>query len=152
MQQALIADSTGTVGGALLGTSPVTSCIKSAAGASAGGRTGLTSVVVSVLFLACLFFAPLAGPIPPYATAAAILYVACLMARPLVDINWSDVTESAAAVMTVIAIPLTLSIADGIGLGFLTYVLIKVMPGRRQECSSTFIAVALLFAVKFAWL
>ena len=152
MQQALIADSTGTVGGALLGTSPVTSYIESAAGASAGGRTGLTSVVVSVLFLACLFFAPLAGSIPPYATAAAILYVACLMARPLVDINWSDVTESAAAIMTVIAIPLTFSIADGIGLGFLTYVLIKVMAGRRQECSPTLIAVALLFAVKFAWL
>ena len=152
MQRALIADSTGTVGGALLGTSPVTSYIESAAGASAGGRTGLTAVVVSVLFLACLFFAPLAGSIPPYATAAAILYVACLMARPLVDINWSDVTESAAAIMTVIAIPLTFSIADGIGLGFLTYVLIKVMAGRRQECSPTLIAVALLFAVKFAWL
>ena len=152
IQQALIADSTGTMGGALLGTSPVTSYIESAAGASAGGRTGLTSVVVSVLFLACLFFAPLAGSIPPYATAAAILYVACLMARPLVDINWSDVTESAAAIMTVIAIPLTFSIADGIGLGFLTYVLIKVMAGRRQECSPTLIAVALLFAVKFAWL
>ncbi|MCY3732293.1 MAG: NCS2 family permease [Rhodospirillaceae bacterium] len=152
MQPALIADSTGTVGGALLGTSPVTSYIESAAGASAGGRTGLTAVVVSVLFLACLFFAPLAGSIPPYATAAAILYVACLMARPLVDINWSDVTESAAAIMTVIAIPLTFSIADGIGLGFLTYVLIKVMAGRRHECSPTLIAVALLCAVKFAWL
>ena len=152
MQRALVADSTGTVGGALLGTSPVTSYIESAAGASAGGRTGLTAVVVSVLFLACLFFAPLAGSVPPYATAAAILYVACLMARPLVDINWGDVTESAAAIMTVIAIPLTFSIADGIGLGFLTYVLIKVMAGRRQECSPTLIAVALLFAVKFAWL
>ena len=152
MQQALIADSTGTVGGAMLGTSPVTSYIESAAGASAGGRTGLTAVVVSLLFLACLFFAPLAGSVPPYATAAAILYVACLMARPLVDVDWSDVTESAAAIMTVIAIPLTFSIADGIGLGFLTYVLIKVMAGRWRECSPTLIAVALLFAVKFAWL
>ena len=152
MRQALIADSTGTVGGALLGTSPVTSYIESAAGTSAGGRTGLTAVVVAALFLACLFFAPLAGSIPPYATAAAILYVACLMARPLVDVDWSDVTESAAAIMTVIAIPLTFSIADGIGLGFLTYVLIKVMAGRRQECSPTLVAVALLFAVKFAWL
>ena len=152
MQRALIADSTGTVGGALLGTSPVTSYIESAAGASAGGRTGLTAVVVAVLFLACLFLSPLAGSIPPYATAAAILYVACLMVRPLVDVEWSDVTESAAAIMTVIAVPLTFSIADGIGLGFLTYVLIKVMAGRRRECSPTLIAVALLFAVKFAWL
>ena len=152
MQPALIADSTGTVGGALLGTSPVTSYIESAAGASAGGRTGLTAVVVAVLFLACLFFAPLAGSIPATATAAAILYVACLMVRPLVDVNWRDVTESAAAIMTVIAIPLTFSIADGIGLGFVSYVLIKVMAGRRHECSPTLIVVALLFAGKFAWL
>ena len=152
IERALIADSTGTVGGALLGTSPVTSYIESAAGASAGGRTGLTAVTVAGLFLACLFFAPLAGSTPPYATASAILYVACLMARPLVDVNWRDVTESAAAIMTVIAIPLTFSIADGIGIGFLTYVLIKVMAGRWRECSPMLIAVALLFAVKFAWL
>ena len=152
IERALIADSTGTVGGALLGTSPVTSYIESAAGASAGGRTGLTAVTVAVLFLACLFFAPLAGSIPDYATASAILYVACLMARPLVDVNWRDVTESAAAIITVIAIPLTFSIADGIGIGFLTYVLIKVMAGRRRECSPMLIAVALLFAIKFAWL
>ena len=152
MQSALIADSVGTVGGALVGTSPVTSYIESAAGASAGGRTGLTAVVVAILFLACLFFAPLAGSIPAYATAAAILYVACIMARPLVDVDWQDITESAAAVVTVISIPLTFSIADGIGLGFLTYVAIKVIAGRWSECSPTLIAVALLFAAKFAWL
>ena len=152
MQRALLADSAGTVGGALLGTSPVTSYIESAAGTSAGGRTGLSAVVVAVLFLACLFFAPLAGSIPPYGTAAAILYVACLMARPLMDLDWSDITESAAAIMTVIAIPLTFSIADGIGLGVITYVLIKLMAGRPRDCSPTLIAVALLFAVKFAWL
>ena len=152
IQRALIADSAGTVGGALLGTSPVTSYIESAAGTGAGGRTGLSAVVVAILFLACLFFAPLAGSIPPYATAAAILYVACLMARPLMDLDWSDITESAAAVITVIAIPLTFSIADGIGLGVITYVLIKLMAGRPRECSPTLIGVALLFAVKFAWL
>ena len=152
IQNALIADSAGTVGGALLGTSPVTSYIESAAGTIAGGRTGLTAVVVAILFLACLFFAPLAGSIPSYATAAAILYVACLMARPLVDVDWHDVTESAASVVTVIAIPLTFSIADGIGLGFLTYVVIKLIAGRWGDCSPTLVAVALLFAVKFAWL
>ena len=145
MQRALLADSAGTVGGALLGTSPVTSYIESAAGTGAGGRTGLSAVVVAILFLACLFFAPLAGSIPPYATAAAILYVACLMARPLMDLEWSDITESAAAVITVIAIPLTFSIADGIGLGVITYVLIKLMAGRPRECSPTLIGVALLF-------
>ena len=152
MQRALIADSAGTVGGALLGTSPVTSYIESAAGTAAGGRTGLSAVVVAVLFLACLFFAPLAGSVPPYATAAAILYVACLMARPLMDLDWGDVTESAAAILTVIAIPLTFSIADGIGVGVITYALIKLLAGRVGECSPTLIGVALLFAVKFAWL
>ena len=152
MKRALLADSGGTVGGALLGTSSVTSYIESAAGTSAGGRTGLTAVVVAGLFLACLFLAPLAGSIPAPATAAAILYVACLMVRPVVDFDWSDATEAAPAVMTVIAIPLTYSIADGIGVGFLTYVLIKMMAGRRRDCSPTLILVAALFALKFAWL
>ena len=128
IERALIADSTGTVGGALLGTSPVTSYIESAAGVSAGGRTGLTAVVVAGLFLACL------------------------MARPLVDVAWDDVTESAAAVVTALAIPLTFSIADGIGLGFLTYVAIKVLAGRPRECSPTLVAVSVVFALKFALL
>ena len=152
MKRALLADSTGTVGGALLGTSSVTSYIESAAGTSAGGRTGLTAVIVAGLFLTCLFLAPLAGSIPAPATAAAILYVASLMVRPIVDLDWSDVTESAPAVMTVIAIPLTYSIADGIGVGFLTYVVIKMMAGRRRDCSPALILVAALFALKFAWL
>ena len=152
ISRALLADSTGTVAGAALGTSPVTSYIESAAGTSAGGRTGLTAVVVAGLFVACLFFAPLAGSIPPYATAPAILYVACLMARALADVEWGDVTESAPAVVTAIAIPLTFSIADGIGIGFLTYVVIKTMAGRARDCSPTLVAVALLFAAKFAFL
>ena len=152
IDRALLADSTGTVGGALLGTSPVTSYIESAAGTAAGGRTGLTAVVVSGLFLACLFFAPLAQSVPPYATAAAILYVACLMAKPLVGLDWDDITEYGAAVVTVIAIPLTYSIADGIGLGFLTYVVGKVLAGRGSECSAGVFVIAAVFAVKFAWL
>ena len=149
---ALLADSAGTVGGSLLGTSPVTSFIESAAGIAAGGRTGLTAVTVALLFLACLFFAPLAQSIPPYATAPAILYVACLMARNLTGINWNDITESAPAVVTAIAIPLTFSIADGIGIGFLAYVSIKVLSGRWRDCPLTLGAIALIFAVKFAWL
>ena len=152
IKRALVADSAGTVGGALLGTSPVTSYIESAAGTAAGGRTGLTAVVVAGLFLACLFFAPLAGSIPAYATAAAILYVACLMAKPLASLDWSDVTEYAAAVVTVLAIPLTYSIADGIGIGFLTYVGIKVLAGRRSDCSAGVLVIAAVFAAKFVWL
>ena len=116
------------------------------------GAPVLTAAVVAGLFLACLFLAPLAGSIPPHATAPAILYVACLMVRPLVELNWDDVTESAPAIMTVTAVPLTFSIADGIGIGFLTYVLIKTMAGRWRECSPAFIVVASLFALKFAGL
>ncbi len=152
IQRALVADSAGTAGGALLGTSPVTSYIESAVGANAGGRTGLTAVVVAVLFLACLFFGPLAETVPYYATAPAILYVACLMLRPIVDISWNDLTESAPAIVTAIAIPLTFSIADGIGLGFLAYCVVKVLAGRWRECSPVLAIVALVFAVKFAWL
>lgn len=152
IQRALIADSAGTAGGALLGTSPVTSYIESAVGANAGGRTGLTAVVVAVLFLACLFFRPLAETVPYYATAPAILYVACLMLRPIVDISWNDLTESAPAIVTAIAIPLTFSIADGIGLGFLAYCAVKVLAGKWRDCSPVLAIVALVFAVKFAWL
>ncbi len=152
IDRALIADSTGTVGGALLGTSPVTSYIESAAGTAAGGRTGLTAVVVAGLFLLCLFFAPLAQSVPPYATAAAILYVACLMAKPLVSVDWDDITEYGAAVVTVIAIPLTYSIADGIGLGFIAYAVSKVLAGRWRECPAGVFVIAGVFAVKFAWL
>ena len=152
IQRALMADSTGTVAGALLGTSSVTSYIESAAGTGAGGRTGLTSVVVAGLFLLCLFLAPLAESVPSFATAAAILYVACLMARALKDVEWDDITESAAAVVTAIAIPLTYSIADGIGLGFIAYVAIKVLAGRWRDCSPMLLVVALVFAAKFIWL
>ena len=152
IKRAVIADSAGTVAGAMLGTSPVTSYVESGAGTSAGGRTGITAVVVAVLFLACLFFAPLAQSIPAYATAPAILYVACLMARALADIDWPEITESAPAVVTAMAIPLTFSIADGIGIGFMTYVAVKLLAGRFRECSPAMIAVALLFAAKFAFL
>ena len=152
IERALVADSTGTVAGSLLGTSPVTSYIESAAGAGAGGRTGLTAVVVAGLLLACLFFAPLAESIPGYATAPAVLYVACLMTKALVDVDWEDVTEWAAAVVTAIAVPLTFSIADGIGIGFVTYVVIKALAGRFRDCPVTLAVVAALFAAKFALL
>jgi AGZA family xanthine/uracil permease-like MFS transporter len=122
LRRALLSDSTATVVGALSGTSSTTSYIESAAGVEAGGRTGLTAVVCGLLFLACLFFAPLAQSVPAYATASALLFVACLMARSLADIDWQDVTESAPAVVAAIAMPLSFSIAEGIGLGFITYV------------------------------
>ena len=150
MRQALIADSFAAMFGALIGTSTTTSYIESAAGVSAGGRTGLTAGCVALLFLSALFFAPLAGMVPAYASAAALLYVACVMARGLAEIDWDDITESAPAVIATVTMPLTYSIATGIGLGFITYAVGKVVSGRIGEAKPAVLALALLFALKFA--
>jgi AGZA family xanthine/uracil permease-like MFS transporter len=150
MKQALVADSSATLVGSLLGTSNTTSYIESAAGVSAGGRTGLTGVVVAALFLLMLFFSPLAGMIPAYASAAALLFVAVVMTRGLSEIEWDDLTESAPAVVTALAMPFTYSIATGIGLGFIVYVLCKLASGRVMEAKPVVVVLALLFALKFA--
>ncbi|MFN3656477.1 MAG: NCS2 family permease [Pseudolabrys sp.] len=150
MKQALLADSSATVVGSLLGTSNTTSYIESAAGVQAGGRTGLTALVVAVLFLLAMFFAPLAGMIPASATAAALLYVACVMTRGLAELDWEDITEYAPAVVAAITMPLTYSIATGIGLGFVTYALAKVISGKVKEASPAVMVLAVLFAIKFA--
>jgi adenine/guanine/hypoxanthine permease len=133
MKEALISDSFAAMFGALIGTSTTTSYIESAAGVSAGGRTGLTAAFVGVFFLLALFFAPLAGMVPAYASAAALLYVACVMARGLAEIDWEDITEYAPAVVCAISMPLTYSIATGIGLGFITYALAKLISGKPRE-------------------
>jgi adenine/guanine/hypoxanthine permease len=150
MKEALISDSFAAMFGALIGTSTTTSYIESAAGVSAGGRTGLTAAFVGMFFLLALFFAPLAGMVPAYASAAALLYVACVMARGLAEIDWEDITEYAPAVVCAISMPLTYSIATGIGLGFITYALAKLVSGKPREASPAVIVLALLFAIKFA--
>jgi len=150
MKEALVSDSFAAMFGSAIGTSTTTSYIESTSGVAAGGRTGLTSVVVAILFLLALFFAPLAGMIPAYATAAALLFVACLMARGLADMDWDDITEYAPAVVAAFSMPLTYSIATGIGLGFITYVLMKLFTGRWREISPAIAVLAVLFAVKFA--
>ena len=152
VRKALVADSTATTLGALLGTSPVTSYIESAAGVKAGGRTGLTAVTVSVLFLATLFLSPLADTIPAYATAAVLLFVTCLMARSIADIDWSDVTEYAPAVVLAVTIPLSFSIADGIAAGFITYAAIKLLSGRAREAQPAVLILAAVFVARFVWL
>jgi adenine/guanine/hypoxanthine permease len=150
MKEALISDSFAAMFGALIGTSTTTSYIESAAGVSAGGRTGLTAAFVGLFFLLALFFAPLAGMVPAYASAAALLYVACVMARGLAEIDWEDITEYAPAVVTAITMPLTYSIATGIGLGFITYALAKLIAGKIKDAAPAVIGLAVLFAVKFA--
>ncbi len=152
LRSALISDSSATVVGALAGTSSTTSYIESAAGVEAGGRTGLTAVVCGLLFVACLFFAPLASSIPAYATASALLFVACLMTRSLADLDWSDMTEAAPAVIAAIAMPLSFSIAEGIGLGFISYVAIKVANGQWRQISGAAWFISIVFALKYAFL
>jgi adenine/guanine/hypoxanthine permease len=150
MRQALIADSFAAMFGSLIGTSTTTSYIESAAGVSAGGRTGLTAVFVAMCFLLSLFFSPLAGMVPAYASAAALLYVACVMTQGLAEIAWDDITEYAPAVVAAITMPLTYSIATGIGLGFITYALAKIVAGKISEAKPAVLGLAVLFAIKFA--
>ena len=152
LRSALLADSLATVAGAAVGTSTTTSYIESAAGIRAGGRTGLTAVVVAILFLCCLFFAPLAGSVPAYATAPALLFVACMMTRGLSEVNWDDVTDYVPAVVTAIAMPLTFSIATGIGIGFITYAAVKLLSGRLSEASPAIVVLAAAFVLKFSFL
>ncbi len=135
MGKALLADSTATVAGTLLGTSSTTSFIESVSGIAAGGRTGLVAVTVGVLFLLSIFFAPLAGMIPAYATAGAIFYVAVLMMATLKDVIWHDLTEAAPVVVVLLFTPLTYSIADGIALGFITFTAVKVIAGKFSDIS-----------------
>jgi AGZA family xanthine/uracil permease-like MFS transporter len=146
----LVADSVGTVAGAALGTSTVTTYIESASGIEAGGKTGLTAVVVGVLFLAALFIAPLAQSIPSYATAAAILFVAAVMSRALGEINWDDATDYVPAVLMALAMPLTFSISAGIGIGFFSYIAIKLLTFRFRDLNLAVLVVGVIFALYFA--
>jgi AGZA family xanthine/uracil permease-like MFS transporter len=150
--RALAVDSTATMVGAALGTSTTTSYIESAAGVNAGGRTGLVAVTVAVLFLATLFLAPLAGSVPLFATAPALVFVGCLMMAGARDIAFDDPTELVPAAVTIVSMPLTYSIADGIAFGFITYAGIKLLAGRYGELSAAIGILALLFILRFALL
>jgi adenine/guanine/hypoxanthine permease len=149
LRKVLLADSLSVLAGASLGTSPVTSYIESAAGVKAGGRTGLVGVTVAALFLISLFLAPLAGSVPAYATAPALLFVACLMVRSLTEIDWDDATEYTPAVVTALGMPLTFSISNGIALGFIAYGAIKLLSGRVREIGWPMAILAVLFVAHY---
>lgn len=149
LREALIADSGGAMIGAVLGTSTTVSYIESSAGIQAGGRTGLTAVVVGVLFLLTLFFAPLAMSVPAFATAPALVFVSCMMAAALRDVDWDDVTEYAPAMVLALAMPFTFSITTGIGLGFIVYALLKLLAGRVGEVPGAVWVIAVMSAAKF---
>jgi AGZA family xanthine/uracil permease-like MFS transporter len=152
LNKALLADSTAIVAGSFLGTSSTTAYIESAAGVQAGGRTGLTAVAVALLFLACLFIAPLAGAVPAYATAPALFYVACLMLSELSHIDWTDTTESVPAAITALFMPFTYSIAQGVAFGFISYAALKLFTGRSKEVKTIVWIIAAVFLFKFIYL
>jgi AGZA family xanthine/uracil permease-like MFS transporter len=151
LNKALLADSCAIVAGSALGTSSTTAYLESAAGVQAGGRTGLTAVVVAGLFLAALFFAPIAGVVPAYATAPALLFVACLMLRDLVDVDWTDTTESVPAAITALVIPFTYSIAHGIAFGFITYAGLKLLTGQARQVKPVVWVIAVVFLIKYSY-
>ncbi|MFB2566019.1 NCS2 family permease [Rhizobium sp. IMFF44] len=151
LSRALLADSAAIVAGSLMGTSSTTAFVESASGVQAGGRTGLTAITIAALFIAALFFSPLAASVPAYATAPALLYVAGLMMRELTEIEWDDLTEAAPAAITALAMPFTYSIANGLAFGFITYVAVKVFTGRWSMLHPATQIVAALFVVRFAF-
>ena len=150
--KALKADSGSSVAGSFFGCSPVTSYVESSAGVEAGGRTGLTAVFVGALFLVAIFFSPLAAIVPAYATAGALIYVAILMLSGMEKLDWSDFTELLPALIMIIMIPLTFSIANGIALGFISYVVMKIFTGNIKNISSGAWFLALIFMAKFIFL
>ena len=149
IDRTLLADSSATVVGALAGTSNTTSYIESGAGIKEGGRTGLTAVTVAVLFAACLFFAPLAQSVPAFATAPALIFIATYFLRNIKDIDWDDISEYVPAALAAIIMPLTFSIAYGIAIGFVSYVLIKALSGKGRSLNYASIGLAVVSALFF---
>ena len=147
IEKAMLADSVGTVAGAVLGTTTVTSYVESGAGVKEGGRTGMTSLVIGVLFLACIFFSDLATSIPKQVDGAALIFVAVLFVKNIVDIEWDDIAEAGPAVLAMIAMPLTYSISNGIAIAFVSYALIKICTGKVEGVSPAIWIVAVLSAL-----
>ena len=149
LDKSLKADSTASVAGSFLGCSPVTSYVESSAGVEAGGRTGLTAVIVGTFFLIAIFFSPIASMVPSYATAGALVYVAILMLGGMERLDWSDSTELLPALIMIIMIPLTFSIANGIAIGFISYVVLKLAARKTLDISMGAWFLFLIFVLKF---
>ena len=149
MKEALLSDAVGTVVGACTGTSTVTTFIESASGVEAGGRTGLTALTTGILFLACIFIAPIAAIIPAAATSAALIYVGILMLQGLKNVDFGDMDQMVPVALMLIGMPISGSIGHAIGIGLISYTIIKVFGGKAKEVSVLTYAISLLFLVKF---
>lgn len=149
MKEALLSDAIGTVAGSLTGTSTVTTFVESASGVEAGGRTGLTALTCGILFLACIFIAPIAAIIPAAATSAALIYVGILMVSGLKNVHFDDISEAAPVALMLIAMPVSGSIGHAIGIGLIAYTVIKVFTGKAKEVSVLTYVISALFLIKF---
>ena len=149
MREALLSDAIGTVAGSLTGTSTVTTFVESASGVEAGGRTGLTSLTTGILFLACMFIAPVAAIIPAPATSAALIYVGILMLSNLKHIDFTDMTQLLPVAIMLLAMPVSGSIGHGIGLGLISYTVIKIFTGKAKDVSALTYVISVLFLIKF---
>ena len=149
IDKAMLSDSVSTVAGAMMGTSTVTTYVESAAGVKAGGRTGMTSLVIGLLFLLCLFFSPLATSLPKEIDAAALIYISTLFLRNITDIEWDDAAEAGPAVLAMIAMPFTYSISNGIALAFVSYAAIRIFTGKFGSTSPAIWVIAILSLISF---
>ncbi|MCI6408481.1 MAG: NCS2 family permease [Lachnospiraceae bacterium] len=149
MKEALLSDAIGTVTGSLTGTSTITTFIESASGVEAGGRTGLTALTTGILFVACIFLAPVAAIIPAAATSSALVYVGVLMVKSLKSINFDDISVSVPVILMLLAMPVSSSIGHAIGLGMISYTIIKLLLGKGKEVSVLTYVISILFLVKF---
>ena len=152
LDRALKADSSSSIFGAFFGCAPVTSYVESSAGVEAGGRTGFTAVVVGVFFVVAIFFSPLASMVPAYATSGALIYVAILMLGGMEKLDWADASELLPALIIIVMIPLTFSIANGIALGFLSYIILKLASGQAKSISTGAWFLSVIFITKLAYL
>ena len=149
MKQALLSDAVGTVAGSLTGTSTVTTFVESASGVEAGGRTGLTALTTGIMFLACIFIAPIAGIIPAAATSSALIYVGVLMVAGLKNVDFDDICQALPVALMMIAMPISGSIGHAIGIGLITYTVIKVFTGKAKDVSVLTYVLSLIFLLKF---
>ncbi len=152
MQEALMADAISTAAGALVGTSTVTTVVESSAGIAAGGRTGMTSFVTAIAFLAAIIFAPVVGIVPAAATAPALIFVGILMLSNIKEVDFSDMTNALPAFCTIVFMPFTYSIANGIAMGLISYCLLKVLSRRRCEVEVLTMVIAVVFAFRYAFM
>jgi len=152
LNKVLLSDSSSMMAGAAIGTSPVTTYIESVSGIKAGGRTGLTAVVVALLFLVSIAFSPLANSIPTFATGPALLFVACMMIKDIASLDWDDMSEYIPAIVVIIIMPMSFSISEGIAFGFISYTALKLLTGKAAQLNLTLVITTILFLLKYAFL